>query len=1014
MMRWSNSGFLLLLLSTHLFSATPVMSEDCATLKEPGTVDVKADLCGHMASGLVKADLSATAEVCLSNNHFELQMSLANGVFGGGEGVDRDCSSFCVFNVMSETMSHFRWYSTLNCWTETSGKKCKGSSSNEKNFAVAKRAEFCSETVKDRRLDADVAPDVGCVSPVVLPLDNSAIDAVCPGGSGDIDRYDSLKACQDKDTFEIRIALANGMFGMDGTPQRDCTAKCLYSPLSSKSFKWLSQQGCWEHRKHFQWCTDSNGNEATNRQSAIAHKKTLCDLTLDEALMLPPTASPMGLVLPPTSSPHASVVEASDEVTDAGCIGVHPQLTRLRMDQLCSHDAACTSDDTCISSNGANRGPTAVGCNDEYTADVQVALANGLFGGAAGSARDCRSKCLYDFGGEYHYTWKNRKQCWKRFAGLGCSKVQGENNYAIERMTEFCSVDAATFFRVTIVEEAVEDVAPDLPCVQWRHANTPALVNELCGHALSTTCVQGESCASATGSELGFTARACSDDVTDSNNIQVSIANGLFGGADGDDRNCGAWCVFDFVRPANIVYKWDPIDKCWSKKQGNVQNCGGAAQMQYAVDRQARLCPPTQAPTLSPITSSPTWAPTTPEPTPAPVPSVSPTRNPSRVPSLSPSSYPTPDTTTSPSSPPTTTMPTLSPSSKPTTEPTPTPTHVPTTSLPTTSPSHAPSTSTPTLAPTTSSPSVSPTQQPVSSSPSSAPTISLPTFSPSSEPTTSTPTATPTFQPTWSKPTAPPTTLNPTQSPTLEPTTSTPTAVPTTQPTSSAPTAQPTTSTPTRFPTLQPTTSFPTTPPSTSNPTSSPTRKPTDTPTPSPSTSFPTSDPTVQPTVSPTVRPTDTPTPSPTLQPSASPVATPCLPYNLSYSVERTNELCPAIPCVGATCVNAKGADIGPTANACHDIDQLRLLQSLSNGMFGGADGEGRNCDTLCVWDSYFPNSRSYRYSKKEKCWKRKTKRCDSPVEERRYAAARYDTVCQDEIPSIEEYRAFYRKPDLD
>ena len=54
------------------------------------------------------------------------------------------------------------------------------------------------------------------------------------------------------------------------------------------------------------------------------------------------------------------------------------ELTQPLMDEMCGHDKVCESEVSCTSANGVSRGPDARGCNDEYTLDVRMALANGM------------------------------------------------------------------------------------------------------------------------------------------------------------------------------------------------------------------------------------------------------------------------------------------------------------------------------------------------------------------------------------------------------------------------------------------------------------------------------------------------------------------------------------------------------------------------------------------------------------------------------------------------------------
>merc|ERR1712166_1518837 len=217
----------------------------------------------------------------------------------------------------------------------------------------------------------------------------------------------------------------------------------------------------------------------------------------------------------------------------------------------------------------------------------------------------------------------------------------------------------------------------------------------------------------------------------------------------------------------------------------------------------------------------------------------------------------------------------------------------------------------------------------------------------------------------------------------------------------------PPTMAPTGTPTFtMPPTFSPSVSPSVSPTVSNPTVSPSVSPSVSPTTSNPTKSPTMQPTVSsPTVSPTVSPTPSPTPGPTASPTMY-CLQYNYTHTTENAERMCPSIPCTVNTdglsdCAVENGPNFGPAAVACKSQNTARVQLALANGMFGGADGEAKSCEQLCLWDAEKPEGRSYKWTSSKSCWSKKnTKKCGgASKEERMFAADRKELTCLIKAP---------------
>eukprot|EP00040_Diaphanoeca_grandis_P014905 m.75733 g.75733 ORF g.75733 m.75733 type:complete len:865 (-) comp24821_c0_seq1:52-2646(-) len=81
---------------------------------------------------------------CDSTYTFKVKLSLANGAFGGGDGTAKDCTSWCLFNVVDVAPSHFRWTPASQCWSLTPGHACDGASKSEIEYGASKKARFCA------------------------------------------------------------------------------------------------------------------------------------------------------------------------------------------------------------------------------------------------------------------------------------------------------------------------------------------------------------------------------------------------------------------------------------------------------------------------------------------------------------------------------------------------------------------------------------------------------------------------------------------------------------------------------------------------------------------------------------------------------------------------------------------------------------------------------------------------------------------------------------------------------
>jgi len=121
------------------------------------------NFCTHHAPSYLHVDRarvlpmldSTNAKVCNNGANFdseiqtlELRASIQNGLFGGGDGTDRDCTAFCVFGTRAnhdddEQPSHFRWSRMSQCWSKQQGADCFGATGSEVTYAMQRRSELC-------------------------------------------------------------------------------------------------------------------------------------------------------------------------------------------------------------------------------------------------------------------------------------------------------------------------------------------------------------------------------------------------------------------------------------------------------------------------------------------------------------------------------------------------------------------------------------------------------------------------------------------------------------------------------------------------------------------------------------------------------------------------------------------------------------------------------------------------------------------------------------------------------
>lgn len=118
-----------------------------------------SNMCKHnraIKPKILTADLSELASVCDRDTdnitQTELLLSLRNGMFGGGEGTERDCNAFCVFNIIGKKDSHFRWSRLSRCWRKFAGHSCHGASPSERLYAEKRKSSTCGSSIPIRAI----------------------------------------------------------------------------------------------------------------------------------------------------------------------------------------------------------------------------------------------------------------------------------------------------------------------------------------------------------------------------------------------------------------------------------------------------------------------------------------------------------------------------------------------------------------------------------------------------------------------------------------------------------------------------------------------------------------------------------------------------------------------------------------------------------------------------------------------------------------------------------------------
>merc|ERR1712056_63999 len=84
----------------------------------------------------------------------------------------------------------------------------------------------------------------------------------------------------------------------------------------------------------------------------------------------------------------------------------------------------------------------------------------------------------------------------------------------------------------------------------------------------------------------------------DRDSVMVALANGMFGGSS-ENRNCGAWCLYDVDFTAGKAWKWNDQQKQWENNDCYYCHCWNdatAPEREYAAQRSNELLRETMMP----------------------------------------------------------------------------------------------------------------------------------------------------------------------------------------------------------------------------------------------------------------------------------------------------------------------------------------------------------------------------------------------------------------------------------
>eukprot|EP00040_Diaphanoeca_grandis_P000028 m.14171 g.14171 ORF g.14171 m.14171 type:complete len:203 (+) comp10029_c0_seq1:97-705(+) len=110
------------------------MLELCPRFQEPGGFENKGKP--------VYGPNPPMCEGSTDDHSLRLELSMANGLFGGDRNTRRDCNAWCVYDV-SNPLKHFRWVYPAGCWKFKGRGKCTDATKTERRFAKSTQAGLC-------------------------------------------------------------------------------------------------------------------------------------------------------------------------------------------------------------------------------------------------------------------------------------------------------------------------------------------------------------------------------------------------------------------------------------------------------------------------------------------------------------------------------------------------------------------------------------------------------------------------------------------------------------------------------------------------------------------------------------------------------------------------------------------------------------------------------------------------------------------------------------------------------
>ena len=94
-------------------------------------------------------------------------------------------------------------------------------------------------------------------------------------------------------------------------------------------------------------------------------------------------------------------------------------------------------------------------------------------------------------------------------------------------------------------------------------------------------------CPNGSPHDRSSTAKVCGN--RGNRDLRIAIANGMFGGSNGQWRNCKSRCVYNLESPKGVAWEYYKRKKCWMRAQKK-SKCFNSREHQFALRRAKELC----------------------------------------------------------------------------------------------------------------------------------------------------------------------------------------------------------------------------------------------------------------------------------------------------------------------------------------------------------------------------------------------------------------------------------------